>query len=146
VAYLGAKSGANIVIGNDLSQVKIGDLQLRDAPVDLALQALSVASGNTFVVRYRLSSLGPSRALYMLEATPDLPTKSAPTVQAFNLSGYLHYIKHRWNPDPNKWTDVFNMNIDRLFRSKNGPTLKSRRLLSSPPSWNSFPRQSCSSS
>jgi hypothetical protein len=105
--------GAQIVVGNDLGQLEIGDLQLRDAPLDLALQALSVASGNKFVVREQRSKEDPS-TLYMLEtnqAPP--PPKPETTVEAFNLTGYIQHIKQSC-PDTNKWDEAIQSSVDRL--------------------------------
>jgi hypothetical protein len=100
----------NIVIGDSLGSLKINDLQLQHAPLDLALQALSVASGNKFIVRELNSKETPS-LLYMLETNKT----SAPEtkVEAFNLSGYIHHIKHS-TPDTNKWDEQIRMNMDRL--------------------------------
>ncbi|MGP8238577.1 MAG: hypothetical protein ACLQVW_24630 [Limisphaerales bacterium] len=101
---------ANVVIGDGLGSLKIDDLQLQHAPMDLALQALSVASGNKFIVR-ELNSKETPALLYMLETNK----MSAPEtkVEAFNLSGYIQHIKHS-SPETNKWDEQIRINMDRL--------------------------------
>jgi hypothetical protein len=93
-----------------LGSLKIDDLQLRNAPLDLALQALSVASGNKFIVKELNSKETPS-LLYMLETN----NTSAPQteVEAFNLSGYIQHIKSS-APDPKKWEEQIGRNVDRI--------------------------------
>jgi len=84
----------NIVLPAELGQIKIGDLQLRDAPADLALRALSEASGSKFVVKDQRSELGTAKPLFILEAgQPPPPPPSDVTVQAFSLTGYLEHMK-----------------------------------------------------
>jgi hypothetical protein len=81
----------NIVLPADLGDVKVGDLTLRDAPPDLALQALSVASGNQFVVENRRSGENGNH-LFVIERPQ--PSYRAPdvVVEAFSLHGYLSYM------------------------------------------------------
>jgi hypothetical protein len=95
VNYLQRKDlTVNIVLPAELGQIKIGDLQLRDAPADLALRALSEASGSKFVVKEQRSDLGTAKPLFILQTNqPPSPPLSDVTVQAFNLTGYLSYMK-----------------------------------------------------
>jgi hypothetical protein len=112
VPYLvAAYNEANVVIGDGLGNLKIDDLELRNAPLDLALQALSVASGDKFTVRELRSKEESFALLYMLETNKT----SAPgtKVEAFNLSGYIQHIK-RSSPDTNKWDEQIGMNMARL--------------------------------
>ncbi len=81
---------ANIVVPEEMGQIKIGDLQLRDAPVGLALEALSVASGNKFMVREENSG---SKRLFIIQTNqPPHPPRPEVTVEAFNLTGYLQHL------------------------------------------------------
>jgi hypothetical protein len=91
VKYL--QSGAaplNVVVPADMGQIKIGDLELRDTQPDLALHALSVASGNQFLVQIHQSHMGAGNPLFILEKNP---VPSDTVVQAFSLVGYLGYMK-----------------------------------------------------
>jgi hypothetical protein len=101
---------ANIVLGDGLGSLKIDDLQLQHAPLDLALQALSVASGDKFTVKEVRSKETPA-LLYMLETNKS----SAPEtkVEAFNLSGYVQHIK-RSTSDTNNWERVIGNKIGDL--------------------------------
>jgi hypothetical protein len=100
----------NIVIGDGLGKLKIDDLQLQDAPLDLALQALRVASGNKFVISEQRSKENPSH-LYMLETIE--PPKLETRVEAFNLSGYIRHIE-RSCPDTNKWDEQIEKNVEEI--------------------------------
>jgi hypothetical protein len=80
----------NIVLPADLGQIKIGDLQLHDAPPDLALRALCVASGNHFSFNAE-RSLG--NALFIIEKNqPPGPPPPDVMVEAFNLTGYFKHL------------------------------------------------------
>src|SRR5665213_1009510 len=87
--------GINIIMPDELGQIRIGDLPLQDAPGDLIVRALSEASGNKFVVKELHSELGPGQPLLILEANQSpSPPPSDVTVEAIYLRGYIQYMKH----------------------------------------------------
>jgi hypothetical protein len=86
--------GINIIMPDELGQIRIGDLRLQDAPGDLAVRALSEASGNKFVVKELHSELGPGNPLIVLETNrPPSPPPSEVKVEAINLAGYIQHLK-----------------------------------------------------
>jgi hypothetical protein len=118
VAYLGIMNrgaaehfpNANFVVGDGLGSLKFEDLQLQHAPLDLALQALSVASGNKFIVREFNSKETPS-LLYMLETNKTSVPQTE--VEAFSLSGYIQHLKSS-SPDPKNWGEQIGRSIDHI--------------------------------
>ena len=86
-------TNADILLPADLGQIRIDDLQLRDAPTDLALEALSAASGNQFVAERHHSGIRAGNPLYIIRKNePPGPPAPERTVQALNLTGYLSYM------------------------------------------------------
>ncbi|HEY3915759.1 MAG TPA: hypothetical protein VGN61_14825 [Verrucomicrobiae bacterium] len=103
VSYLQKTADANIVMPAELGGIRIGDLELRDSPVYLALQAVALAGGNQFVFEERqdnMNRVGPdAKPLFMLEKVnppgpPPAPAQPAEaSVEAFSLTGYLSAMK-----------------------------------------------------
>jgi hypothetical protein len=93
VSYLQERDpAADILLPADLSQIRIDDLQLRDAPADLALEALSAASGNQFTSERVHSAIRPGTLYIIRKNGPVGPPLPERTVQALNLTGYLSYM------------------------------------------------------
>jgi hypothetical protein len=103
VSYLQRMGDANIVMPAELSAIRIGDLELKDSPVYLALQAVALAGGNQFVFEERqdnMNRVGPdAKPLFMLEkvnppAPPPAPAQpTEASVEAFSLTTYLSTMK-----------------------------------------------------
>jgi hypothetical protein len=95
VKYLQDRDPAlNIVLSSEIKNIEIGDLQLRDAPTDLAIQALNVASGNQCSVEERGSPVvaGGNPLFIISKIQPPGPPPPKVLVQAFSLYGYLNHI------------------------------------------------------
>ncbi|MGA2177198.1 MAG: hypothetical protein ABSH38_19660 [Verrucomicrobiota bacterium] len=104
----------NVVMGKDVGQIRIGDLQLHEAPVDLTLKALNVASGNKFVITQHPSGMQMAPPLFILETNqPPSPPKSETRVVAFNLTGYIQHVRLSCQ-DTNKWEEQLRRNLDGL--------------------------------
>ena len=92
VSYLQERDpSADILLPADLGQIRIDDLQLRDAPADLALEALSAASGNQFIAERRhRSGIRPGTPCTIIRKNgPPVHTPPERTVEALNITGYL---------------------------------------------------------
>jgi len=121
VRWLRRQSDANIVMQAELGEIRIADLELRDSPVDLALQAVALAGGNQFVFEERQDNMnrpGPSaKPLFMLEKVkpPGPPPAPAPpaeaSVEAFSLTRYLSTM------------NLDQASLDALAKSGNLPEL-----------------------
>lgn len=93
VEHLESKDpNANILLPAELGQIKIGDLQLSDAPTGLALQAASIASSNQFQVDERGGGIMSSLIVIEKPQKPG-PASSDVIVRAFSLTGYLSYLR-----------------------------------------------------
>jgi hypothetical protein len=113
VSYLRQQDAdLNVVLGANLGQIKISDVQLHDVPPDLALQALSLASGNSFLVKDQLSVSQNASLVYLLEENPSVSQTTLP-VEAFNMAGYIQHIKQSC-PDTNKWDAEIENNFRQL--------------------------------
>jgi hypothetical protein len=82
----------NIVMEPGVDQIMIGDVQLHSTEPELALEALSIASGHQFICEKHFSTLSPgnlTNGFLAIRASTTADAKPEKKVAAFNLSAYF---------------------------------------------------------
>ena len=80
---------ANIVLSPDLRDAPVGDIKLHANNLGQELDALEVASANTFTWSFPQGAQAGPETLYRIMPTEPKPAATSARVEVFNLTGYL---------------------------------------------------------